>query len=110
MAKMPKSPLEAPVFLIDRPVAVDYVHADDLEGAAGDAQWSEARVRIAHGLKHPIERHVVMHELIHIIEDTYGIGLKENQVQALATPLARMIADNPHLVAYLATKEEGAAP
>lgn len=106
MAKMPKSPLEAPVFLIDRPVAVDYVHADDLDGSAGDAQWSEARVRIAHGLKHQIERHVVMHELLHIIEDTCGIGLKENQVQALAMPLSRMIADNPHLVAYLSTKED----
>ena len=105
MAKMPKSPLESPVFLIDRPVAVDYVHADDLDNAAGDAQWSEARVRIAHGLKHQIERHVVMHELIHIIEDSFGIGLKETQVQALATPLARMIADNPHLCAYLAAKE-----
>jgi hypothetical protein len=105
MAKHPKSPLEADLLMIDRPVAVDYVHADDLDGAAGDAQWSEARVRIAIGLKHQIERHVVMHEVLHIIDDTFGIGLKENQVQALATPLARLIADNPHLVAYLANKD-----
>lgn len=108
MAKHPKSPLTAPVRLMDRDIDVDYVHPDDLDSAAGDAQWSEARVRIAIGLKPPIERHVVMHELIHIIEDTFGIGLKENQVQALATPLARMIADNPHLCAYLADKEPNA--
>lgn len=106
MAKMPKSPLDGPILLIDRPVAVDYVHADDLDNAAGDAQWSEARVRIAHGLKHQIERHVVVHELVHIIDDSFGIGLKENQVQALAMPLARMFADNPHLVAYLAMKDD----
>lgn len=106
MAKHPKSPLEGDVILMDRAVAVDYVHPDDLDGAAGDAQWSEARVRIATGLKAPIERHVVMHELIHIIEDTFGIGLKENQVQALAAPLARLIGDNPHLCAYLASKGE----
>lgn len=105
MAKPLKSPLTAPVHMLDRPVAVDYVHADDLDGAAGDAQWSEARVRVARGLKLPIEQHVVVHELLHIIDDTFGIGLKENQVQALATPIARMIADNPQLVAYLASKE-----
>ena len=104
MAKAQK-PVIDDVLLIDRSVAVDYVHPDDLDNAAGDAQWSEARVRIATGLKPPIERHVVMHELLHIIEDTFGIGLKENQVQALAAPLLRMIADNPHLVAYLSAKE-----
>lgn len=106
MAKGPKPVIED-VQLIDRAVAIEYVHPDDLDGAAGDAQWSEARVRIATGLKSPIERHVVMHELLHIIEDTYGIGLKENQVQALAAPLLRMIADNPHLVAYLQAKPDG---
>lgn len=109
MAKHPKSPLEQDVRMIDRPIAVDYVHPDDLDGAAGDAQWSEARVRIATGLKPEIERHVVMHEIVHIIDDTFGIGLKENQVQALATPLARLIGDNPHLCAYLAAKVDGAA-
>lgn len=104
MAKV-KSPIDGDILLIDRHVAVDYVHPDDLDGNAGDAQWSEAKVRIAQGLKPPIERHVVMHELIHIIEDTYGIGLKEAQVQALAAPMVRLIADNPNLVAYLARKE-----
>jgi len=104
MAK-PKSPIDGDLLLIDRHIAIDYVHPDDLDGAAGDAQWSEAKVRIATGLKLPIEQHVVMHELVHIIEDTYGIGLKENQVQALSAPLARLIADNPQLFAYLSKKE-----
>jgi hypothetical protein len=104
MAK-PKCPLE-PLLLIDRMVTVEYTHPDDLDGAAGDAQWTEAKCRIATGLKLPIEQHVVLHELVHIIEDTYGIGLKENQVQALAAPLTRLIADNPHLLAYLQKKEE----
>lgn len=100
MAKGPKPVIED-VVLIDRSVAIEYVHPDDLDNAAGDAQWSEARVRIATGLKGPIERHVVVHELIHIVDDSFGIGLKENQVQALAMPLLRLFVDNPHLVAYL---------
>ena len=105
MAK-PKSPLDGDLLLIDRHIEVRYMHPDDLDDAAGDANWSAGVINIATGLKLPIEKQTVMHELVHIIDESFGIGLKENQVQALSIPLARLVADNPQLIAYLTKKEE----
>lgn len=110
MAKRQTSPLPdgKPVLLFDRDISVDYARVDDIEGAVGDALWSEQRVRVVTGLELPTEQHTVMHELVHIVSDVLGIELKEQQVQALGFALARLIGDNPHLAAYLAKKEPAA--
>lgn len=108
--KKQQSPIETGhVRLIDRDIAVDYASVDDIEGAAGDALWSEQRVRVVTGLERPTEQHTVIHELLHIVSDVMGINLKEDQIQGLAFGLVRLIADNPQLVAYLTKKEESAA-
>lgn len=39
----------------------------------------------------------LIHEVIHGLDDLYGIGLKEKQVERLGIALYQFIEDNPHI-------------
>lgn len=40
------------------------------------------------------EKQVLLHELIHLVDNNFNVGLNENQVQILAVGLSTIIGDN----------------
>ncbi len=48
------------------------------------------------------ERDTVLHEVLHAIDYTMQLGLKERQVHALGSGLLAVLTDNPELAFYLA--------
>ena len=45
------------------------------------------------------QKATLMHEMVHGLDELYGIGLKEKQVEKLGTALYMLVRDNPELFA-----------
>jgi hypothetical protein len=105
MSNEPTSPLPANVLVLDRPFAVEYSEAEDLEDKIGECIVHESRVRITNSATLRAEQQVVMHELIHAADEIMGSWLKETQVQQMAFVFCSLVRDNPHLVDYIRRDE-----
>ena len=70
----------------------------------GESDSEKQHITIKEGLKVEQERSTLLHESIHAISDTLGLGLTEKQVQGLETGLFAAIRDNPRFVSYLRKK------
>lgn len=73
--------------------------ADKCDGLCHpDEYW----IKIDSGLRgHEKPRVVLLHEIVHVIEEHTGVTMKESQVDAFARALYSLMVDNPDLVAYL---------
>lgn len=45
------------------------------------------------------QKATLIHEMVHGLDELYGIGLKEKQVEKLGTALYMMVRDNPEMFA-----------
>ena len=52
----------------------------------------------------PMVKDTIIHELVHAIEETAGLGLKERQVLGLGGGLYALIKENPGLILWLMKK------
>lgn len=73
----------------------------DLMGASDPTSQC---ITILEGLKPEQEKSTLLHESIHSISDTLGLGLTEKQVQGLETAIFAMNRDNPRFFSYLKGK------
>ena len=71
----------------------------------GCSDAEKQHITIKEGLKADQERSTVLHETIHAISDTLGLGLTERQVQGMETGLFAMNRDNARLFSYLRGKK-----
>lgn len=71
----------------------------------GCSDAEKQHITIKEGLKSDQERSTLLHETIHAISDTLGLGLTEKQVQGLETGLFAMNRDNARLFSYLKGKK-----
>lgn len=46
----------------------------------------------------PENYEALLHEMLHVVDDDFGLGLKEEGVRALETALATLIHDNPRFM------------
>jgi hypothetical protein len=81
---------------------VDYraLEGDDI----GECDIEGHAIAIKEGLKAEQERSTLLHECIHAISDSLGLGLTERQVQGLETGLYDLNNSNPRLFSYLRQK------
>ncbi len=70
---------------------------DDL----GESDLENQHITIKDGLKPEQEKSTLLHECLHAISDTLGLGLNEKHVQGLETGLWALLKDNPQFVSYL---------
>ena len=75
-------------------------NADEL----GECDLENQAITIKDGLKPEQEKSTVLHEFIHAISDSLGLGLSEKQVQGLETGLYDLNASNPRLFTYFRKK------
>jgi hypothetical protein len=75
-------------------------NADEL----GECDLENQAITVKDGLKPEQEKSTVLHEFIHAISDSLGLGLTEKQVQGLETGLYDLNASNPRLFNYLRKK------
>ena len=90
------------VKVLGQTFSISYVQGDPLEDDdLGECSVDKLTVSVRDGLPPEKEKLVVVHELIHAIEDVLGLKLKESQVEGLETGLYALIRDNPSLISYL---------
>jgi hypothetical protein len=75
-------------------------HKDEL----GEEDLENQHITIKDGLKHEQEASTLLHECVHAISDSLGLGLTEKQVQGLETGLFDLNKSNPRFFSYLRKK------
>ena len=59
------------------------------------------------GMNNNITKQTIMHELIHSIESPHEMGLKETNIDILATAILYIIKNNPEFVKFLQGNDHG---
>ena len=71
----------------------------------GECDLENQAIKLKDGLKPEQEQSTLLHECIHAISDSLGLGLTEKQVQGLETGLFDLNNGNPQLFSYLKKKK-----
>ena len=70
----------------------------------GECDIENQAIKLKDGLKPEQEQSTLLHECIHAISDSLGLGLTEKQVQGLETGLYDLNTSNPRFFSYLKKK------
>ena len=75
---------------------VDNLHdgGDDLYG---QVQYLEERILLNSAASDETKKAALIHEVVHTIDDLFGIGLEEKQVEQLGVGIYNLIRDNPEM-------------
>lgn len=85
-------------------------HVDDLindKGSYGRCSVGHAKIQYTtkdgegKPLNIPMIKDTIIHEIVHAITETTGMGLKERQVLGLGGGIYALIAENPELIMWL---------
>ena len=76
---------------------VDYLSDEEMKGNIGLADFNKQRIMINHDHTSQTQRIALLHETLHILDSTYGLGLTEKQVVHLTHALVGLVTDNPEL-------------
>lgn len=82
-------------------VNYDVLYIPDLridENCTGKADFAKAKILLDDGMSPAMSGATKLHEVIEIINVENQLGLKHRQIQALATQLYQVHADNPKLL------------
>ena len=93
------------ISILGRNFKVTYVIKGGLEDdELGEVDLNKQRIAILEGLAADKERAVVLHEIVHGIDDILDLKLTERQVEGLENGLFAVIKDNPRVIGYLRKK------
>lgn len=67
----------------------------------GECDLERQSLKVKNGLKLEQEQSTLLHECIHAISDSLGLGLTERQVQGLEAGLYDLNSSNPRFFSYL---------
>lgn len=75
---------------------VDNLHdgGDDLYG---QVQYLEERILLNSAASDETKKAALIHEAVHAVDEMFGIGLKEKQVEQLGVGIYNLIRDNPEM-------------
>jgi hypothetical protein len=71
----------------------------------GECDLERQHLKVKDGLKTEQEQSTLLHECIHAVSDSLGLGLTEKQVQGLETGLYDLNSSNPQFFSYLKKKK-----
>ncbi len=69
--------------------------AAEMQGRIGLANFNNQEIWIGEDFTDQTKRIAKVHEVLHIISDSYGLDLSENQVKYLTHALIALFEDNP---------------
>jgi hypothetical protein len=92
----------AKIKILGKKWSVDYVKNDPLgKDEMGLCDLEAQSIHVKDGIKTEQEASTLLHECIHAISDSLGLGLTEKQVQGLETGLFDLNNANPRFFSYL---------
>lgn len=99
--------MKRPAFLriVGKRVRVDYQPGFS---DYGETDFEAQKIVIRDGQPLANEQDTLLHEAIHYLEDSAGLGLPEKHVRVLATMLIGLLKDNPSFARYLLQREKEA--
>jgi hypothetical protein len=71
----------------------------------GECDLERQAIKLKDGMKTEQEQSTLLHECIHAVSDSLGLGLTEKQVQGLETGLYDLNSSNPQFFSYLKKKK-----
>ena len=80
------------------------IHKELDKDHIGESDLETQTITIKPGLKAEQETSTLLHECIHAISDSLGLGLTEKQVQGLETGLFDLNSDNPKFFSHIRKK------
>lgn len=93
------------VRVLGKRVTIEYCTGAPLDdGLNGECDVDRQRILVREGQPLESEQDTLLHELLHAIDESMGLRMKESQVKGAATGLLAVMKDNPALVAYLRRK------
>ena len=87
--------------LLGKKWAVSYKRQLDAKDEIGECDLEHQAIALKDGMKLEQEQSTLLHECIHAISDSLGLGLTEKQVQGLETGLYDLNSSNPRFFSYL---------
>lgn len=90
------------VRVMGKRINIQYCAGEPLDdGLNGECDVDKQQILVREGQPLESEQDTVLHELLHAIDESMGLKLKESQVKGAATGLLAVLKDNPSLVTYL---------
>jgi hypothetical protein len=77
---------------------IDKPRSDDGSVNLGDIDLGEGRIRIERSLTDAVMSQIIIHECLHHYSWSRGIGLSEDQTQALSSALLDLMSQNADLI------------
>ena len=79
-------------------IKIGHMPSEDTTGDMGRWDWNTGEILLKANL--PVETYslTLLHEVLHVISDLYGLDLKESVVRVLEQGLGAWIQDNPAIV------------
>ena len=74
------------------------------KSSVGECDDEAMLIIVKPGMERALEQSTVLHECIHAIEMSLGLGLTEKQVLGLEAGMYDLLSSNPRLLSYLAEK------
>ena len=76
---------------------VNFKDPEHMSGHIGLANFNGQEISINNSFTNQTQRIAILHEIIHIISDSYGLNLSEEQVKIGTHALISFLHDNPNL-------------
>ena len=93
------------VRILGRVFKVTYVIKGSLaDDELGEVDLGKQRIAILEGMAADKERAVLLHEIVHGIDDILDLRMSEKQVEGIENGLFAVLSDNPRLPSYLRRK------
>lgn len=93
------------VRIFGKAIAIKYMVGAPLDADLnGECDVDKQLILVRDGQPLESEQDTVLHELLHALDESMGLKLKESQVKGAATGLLAVLKDNPSLVSYLRKK------
>ncbi len=65
------------------------------EGLLGEVNFNNQQIRINPNYSKEVQELTLLHEIVHVVNYTYNVGLEEEQVDRLSRGLYATIKENP---------------
>lgn len=72
------------------------LHESEVE-LQGEIRYLEQEIALREDITEEAKEATLMHECVHALDEMYGIGLSEEQVERLGNALYMFIEDNPQM-------------
>lgn len=89
------------VRVVGKNYSILFVDEVDDQDNNGEHNLQKQEIKVKRGIHFEAQRDVLLHEVIHAVDEQLDLRLKHKQVHALAVGVLQVLRENPTLVAFL---------